>query len=253
MIFPKAALVTLLLLLCSIAVFASPKKPVAKTEKHSVETLSRQADALRGQQDYAAARDLYSRALKLSPKDSSLWNKRGISELRLREYTTALHDFSEALKFDRKNAEAANNLGVIHYIRKDYRRAITSYKKAIAIQDSASFHSNLGAAYFENDEISKGIDEYIRALQLDPEVLERTSADGVSAHVGRPADRAHYSFLMARLYAKLGDFEHTIRSLRVAKENGSTEVGAIYTDADFTAIRQDPRFQEIAAEFPVSQ
>ena len=46
-------------------------------------------------------------------------------------------------------ADACNNLGVIYYLEKKYGKAVKQYEQALKLrQDSGSFYSNLGAAYF---------------------------------------------------------------------------------------------------------
>jgi tetratricopeptide (TPR) repeat protein len=124
--------------------------------------------------------------------------------------------------------------------------------------DTASFHSNLGALYFETNDPKLAIDQYRIAIQMDPLVLERSSPSGVSAHAGTAGERGRYAFLMTRLYAKLGDVDHALTHLRTALQNGYKPPQDFLTDEDFVAMRQDPRFPEVmstpdATAEPVTQ
>ena len=43
---------------------------------------------------------------------------------------------------------------------------------------------------------------YAKAMELDPDILERTSHNGVSAQLPSPEDRARYDYIIAKLWAK---------------------------------------------------
>ena len=221
----------------------------------SAADLELRGDVFRSQNDLADARKFYEKALKKSPKDAKLWNKLGVMSLRSRDYPMAQTEFLQAIKFDKHYAEAVNNLGVLYYFKKDYVHAESQYKKAIKLADTASFHSNLGALYFETNDPKLALEEYRAAIQMDPLVLERNSPAGVSAHTGSALDRGRYAFLMARLYAKLGDVDHSLDHLKSAVQNGYKPPDDFMTDQDFATVRQDPRFTLVmtATEEPVSQ
>src|SRR5206468_4129985 len=83
---------------------------------------------------------------------------------------------------------------------KKYGAAIKEYRRAIAIDgQSASFYSNLGAALFAKKEFEPAVRAYGRAVELDPDVFERTSRGGVQAQLPSPGDRARYDFTVAKL------------------------------------------------------
>jgi len=218
----------------------------------TAQELEARADAFRSQKEYADALAWYEKAARKTPKNATLWNKMGMSALQLGRYDLARIYFQQAIKRNRHYAEAVNNLGVTYYLHKDYRRAISYYRKAVKIRDSASFHANLGAAYFDEKDFKLATSEYLRALQLDPEVLERTSVTGISASVARRQDIAQYAFMLARLYARVGDVDHSIAQLRRAMENGYTDFSDVYTHADFAAVRNDPRFTALMNSKPAS-
>jgi tetratricopeptide (TPR) repeat protein len=52
-------------------------------------------------------------------------------------------------KLNPKYAEAINKVGAADYLQKNYGRAACYFKKALALQEAnASYHANLGAAWF---------------------------------------------------------------------------------------------------------
>lgn len=250
----KAALL-LALVVCVMPAFA---------QRQSADSISKdleeRADALRSQKDYIAAANLYRDALKRTPKNAVLWNKLGMTDLvigsgaqgfeRTSRFNSARTDFERATKLKKDYAEAFNNLGVVYYQQSEYNKAISRYKSAIAIRDSASFHSNLGSVYFAQKKLPLAMNEYMLALQLDPEVFERSSTTGLIGRVSRPEERAKYAFMLARLYAKVGDVDHAISQIRTALENGYKELDPLYKDQEFTAVRSDPRFAQLMENKP---
>jgi len=109
----------------------------------------------------------------------------------------------------------------------------------------ASYFSNLGAALFSKKDFEKAGIAYAKALELDPDIFERTSRTGVAAQLPSPEDRARYEYLMARLYAKMGRADDSLQCLRKALEQGYKDINLVYKDAEFTALRKDPRFVEL--------
>jgi tetratricopeptide (TPR) repeat protein len=220
----------------------------------TLEELEDRGDDLRGKKLYLDAEDYYTEALERIPsKVAAIYNKIGIANLQLGRHDQARKNFERALKEDKSFAEAHNNLGVIYYMQKKYGNAVKAYRKALEFRElSASFHSNLANAYFSQKEFDKAATEYQRALELDSGIFERSSTAGVSAQMSSPEDRAAYSFVLARMYAKSGDLERSLQYLRRAIEDGYPEVKKVYEDTEFADLRKDPRFGELMAAKPVA-
>jgi tetratricopeptide (TPR) repeat protein len=226
----------------------SPRSTVAELEAS--------ADKLREQNMYRDAVDYYDVAIKKEPKNAVLWNKRGIALLQLGRFKDGQKSFEKSIHCDKKYADAYNNLGVIYYKEsatrsakngsKDYGKAIRTYRKALKLRDeSASFHSNLGSALFNQGEFREAAVEYQRALQLDPDIFERTSRTGVAAHLASPEDRAHFAYVLAKMYAQAGNKDRALYYLRRALEDGYKNVNDAFKDSEFAGIRKDPRFNEL--------
>jgi tetratricopeptide (TPR) repeat protein len=194
---------------------------------------------------YLDALDYYRAALAQAPT-AVLHLKCGMTELEMARYKDARKSFERALKLDSRNAEAYNNLGVVYYLQKKYGGAEKDYRKAIELNgNSASFYSNLGQAYFSDKKFSRAAVEFSRAVQLDPEVFERASRNGITAQLSSPADRAHYSYLLAEIYARSGDAEQSLHYLRRAIEDGYANIKDAYKDEAFANLRKDPRFGQL--------
>ncbi|SRR5581483_4379429 len=232
---------------------APPMRQVPPPPRDASATeLEKQGDNLRAGKQYIDAIDYYEAALAKAPKSSSISNKLGISELMLQRFKEAGKHFEKAVKDDPKFAEAYNNLGVIQYERKKYGPAIKQYKKALVLQpNSASFYSNLGAAYFARKDFEHATEAYAKAVQLDPEIFEHTSHTGIAAQMASPEDRAHYDYVVAKLYAKVGDRDRSLEFLRKSMEEGYKDVKNVYTDPEFAELRKDARFEQLMKSKPV--
>ena len=217
----------------------------------TAEDLEERGDQLRAEKAYLDALDYYRAALAKKPNSAQIYNKAGIAELQTQRYKEARKNFERALRADRQFADAYNNLGVVYYEQRNYGKAIKQYQRAIELRaDAASYYSNLGAAYFSRKDFERAVLAYSEALHLDPDILERTSRIGVAAQLPSPEDRAHYHYVMAKLYAKMGATDRCLEYLRRAMEEGYKGIGDVYKDAEFAELRKDPRFAELMAARP---
>ena len=217
----------------------------------TADQLESQADLLRARKAYADAVDYYKAALQRDRR-AILYNKMGMAELMMLRYDDAKKDFERATKLDKHYAEAWNNLGVIYYIRNNQGKAIKFYQRALKYKDSASYHSNLGTALFARKKFAEASAEYLKALQLDADIFDRTSNSGVSARLTSDRDRAHFSYLLAKMFAVRGDTERSLHFLRKAMEDGYKDIQQVYEDKEFDGLRKDPRFIALMADKPTA-
>ena len=173
----------------------------------------------------------------------------------MQRYRHAKKSFEYSLRADQKHADAYNNLGVTYYAMHNNNQAIKNYQKAISLEnDAASYYSNLGTAYFGKKQFDKAIQAYARAVQLDPDIFDRTSHAGVQAKLPSPEDRAHYDYVLAKMYAGAGVTDRSLHYLKKAMEEGYSAIKNVYTDNEFSTLRKDPRFAELmAAKTPAIQ
>ena len=222
----------------------------------SAADLEAQGDQLRAEKGYLDAMDFYHAAMKkasTSTAKAQIWNKIGITELQTGHFREAKKGFERAIKADATFPEPHNNLGVVYYEVKKYDKAIKNYEKAIALKEpSASFHSNLGTAYFAKKQFDLATQEYGRALQLDPTIFQRKSQIGIAAQMSSPEDRAHYSYVLAGMYAKAGMLDQALLYLRHAMEDGYKNIDDVYKDNEFAGLRKDPRFNDLMTQRPPS-
>ncbi|HLW75712.1 MAG TPA: tetratricopeptide repeat protein, partial [Bryobacteraceae bacterium] len=196
---------------------------VASNDKTTPDAAKALTPEVRG--DIYMARKMFRDAIdayQSGPKDSPiLANKTGIAYHQLLDFGGAKKYYERAIKLNPKYAEAINNLGTIYYTDKSYRRAINQYKKAIALEpQAASFWSNLGVAYFQRKNYTEADKANQQALELDPDVFLHHGTGGVVIQQLSVEDRARWHYWMAKAYAKSGQNELAIQTIRQALEEG---------------------------------
>jgi len=210
--------------------------------------LEQQGDALHAAKLYLDALDYYRAALSKSPNNAPVMNKMCRSELLMGRWRDARKSCERAIKANRAFAEAYGNLAVAYYGDHKYGAAIKQCDKAIAIDNtSAAFFNNLGAAYFAEKKFEPAVAAYQHALQLDPEVFERSSRTGIEAQLAGPEDRARFDYTVAKLFAKMGYSEQSLEYLKKAMEAGYKDLMNVYKDEEFAALRKNPHFTELMA------
>ena len=215
--------------------------------------LEKSGDACRLQKEYDQAIRYYTEALRTDKKDAKVYNKRGLAELSNGAYAAAKEDFTKATRYNKLYPEAWNDLGVVAYLQKQYPAAVKYFNKAIALDDvRPNFHVNLGVTYFAQNQMELAMAQYTRALQLDPDSLTHSSNAALSAMISDRDQRAKQDFMMARIYAKLGQVDRCLVCLEKAKENGYSELDNVYKEEDFSAVRKDARLATIVPP-PVPQ
>jgi len=218
----------------------------------SAQELEEQADVFREKKDLLDALDYFRAALAKDPNNSRIQNKVGITELIMLRYHDAKKSFEHAIRLDRQFADAYNNLGVTEYFRHNYGRAVKLYDKASQLRpDCASYYANAGAAYYSEKEFERAGMAYEQALKLDPTIFERTSRTGVAAQLPpNVEEKAHFDYLLAKLFAKEGDKDRSLQYLRRAMEEGYKQINNVYKDPEFEGLRSDARFSELMAARP---
>jgi tetratricopeptide (TPR) repeat protein len=202
-------------------------------------------DLERVHNNYYMAISYYREALRTDPRNPTLLNKLGISELKLGDRGPAKKHFSQALKADPKNISALINLGAVAYLDKKYKPSVKYLKQALELDESsAPAHLNLAEAWMGMGEVDRAMTEYARAIELDADILSESS-NGVAARVSTPEQRARVDYLIAKAYAKRGNLDGALEYLRRAKEQHFADLSRVYKDQEFAQLWMDPRLEKI--------
>ena len=69
----------------------------------------------------------------------------------------------------------------------------------------------------------------------------------MAAQVASPEDRAHYWYVLAKMYAQRGDCDRCLHGLRKAQDEGYRKLQDATKNAEFASVRQDPRIVKLLA------
>src|SRR5579883_3095181 len=208
--------------------------PQVQMSAMSVAELERAGDEARAAKDYEQAMAYFQAAIRKDKKNPYLLNKLGLAQLKASKLAEARSSFEKAVKRDSKYADGFNNLGAVYFVQRNLGAATRNFKKAVALNETKSvYHINLGAAWFGQN-------------KLDPEALNRNSSAGISAQITTTEERARYDYMMAKIYARMGNAEECLRCLKKAKEGGYHNLSNVYKEEEFSRLWQDPRLAEIA-------
>lgn len=83
--------------------------------------------------DYPAALECYSQAIKLQPEKAINYEDRGNAYFYSKNIDTALLDFKKASELDKKNSYSLKRAGDCYYEKKDYLNAILYHQKALKV------------------------------------------------------------------------------------------------------------------------
>ncbi|MFZ0806137.1 MAG: tetratricopeptide repeat protein, partial [Candidatus Sulfotelmatobacter sp.] len=162
----RAGLLVLLVMLSSHSLAKPVPQEKVSMDAMTAADLEKAGDVARGQKDYAQAIQYFQAALRKNSRNSVVYNKLGLVELKTDNLNSARLNFQKAAKQDSKFADAVNNIGAVDYMRKKYGSAEKHFRKAVALDETrATFHVNLGAAWFSEKNMDRAIAEYTRALE----------------------------------------------------------------------------------------
>ena len=233
---------SLLVLSCGGGVRRITRLPVPPEDIMRANEAAKEADLYFTRRDFYAALIKYLEAGRLNPYSEFIYNKIGITYSQLKFYTEASAAFYRAMGLNPKYPYPFNNLGSVYFAQDDKKKAEKYFRKAISMNPKvASFHINLGSLYFERKEMDKALAELKQGLSLDPNIMNRAEAISLVA-AGSQTSPTERSYMMARLYASVGDAQRAVDSLQSALNTGFTDLDAIAQEPDFDPIRNDPKF-----------
>jgi tetratricopeptide (TPR) repeat protein len=106
---------------------------------------------------------------------------------------------------------------------------------------------NIGLLLFTIERYEEGLQYFLRALALDPTLLERQASSGLPIVAqSTPVNTAMFSYYMARVSATAGNLDLTMSYLYRAVEEGVTDRVLLSDDA-FSILNDDARYVTLLA------
>lgn len=147
---------------------------IIKEEPANPEGFELRGDCYYHQKKFEQAQINYNDAAELAKhKDytyaSALYNKKGISNLKLSNHKTAAEDFKKAVKLNPENYKAYNNRSKALRFTGEYEDAILEATRALILKpDLAEAYNNRGSAYFNLSKTDECIDDFTKAIKIKP-------------------------------------------------------------------------------------
>jgi protein O-mannosyl-transferase len=182
---------------------------------------------------------LFDHTLKVTDRNSIMYNNRGLIYGNLGNYTRAIEDFDKAIEIDPKYAKAHINRGLAYDNLGNYTRAIEEFDRAIEIDPKFSmtyYHRGIACGKLGNHALA--IENLDKAIEINPKYAifyySRGMAYGKLGNHSRAIvdfDRAieiDPKFLLAyynrgMAYGNLGRYEQAYEDLKTAAILGSED------------------------------
>ena len=225
-----------------------------QSEAHAV--LGRIADTR--DWNFAAAEAHFRRALEANPGDARGRSLRAWLLMRLGKPEEAVREARRATELDPLSMAAYNNLGAMYSYAGQPQKAVEAFEAALALAPNAvPIASNLALSYSDLNRHADAIRTAERARALDAKdsftlaslgyvygrVGKRAEAERALAALRGQPDASPY--LIATIYAGLGDRERAFGMLEQAVEKRDDSVPDLGVDPVFNDLRGDPRMQRL--------
>ena len=211
--------------------------------------------------EYEAAIDAFQRGVEHNPADAFLVASLGSTYARIGRFEKAIAYLQQAIALQPDNAFAYSWLSIIYLHIKRYDDMIAACQREIEIEDSHSPHRLLGYVYSSLGRYEEAIAQLEQSLALEPQDYEaRGALARVYRSVGRP-ENADEQYAIASRMARLdneygracfeavsGNFEQTLRLLKVALTKGQVQPGWVRIDPEFAFMNDDPRFKALIGD-----
>ena len=113
----------------------------------------------------------FDTAIKLAPKNSELYRRRGEAKNEMEQYEDAIADFDTAIEMDSNDLLAYYRRGKTKYDLEQYHKAITDFDTAIEIDSrAAAIYYWRGRAKFQLYEYEDAITDFDTAIEIDSQV-----------------------------------------------------------------------------------
>ena len=200
-------------------------------------------------------------ALRLDPQLVEAHNNMGIVLMREGKLEAAISQFREALQIDPNFKPAANSLRSALAIQRELESEVSKLSKLLQDNpESAELHFQLGNLFFRQGDRRQAIQQYKKALELDPEFLPALNNLALVTAANKEYDRALALFLdilnsrpndaethfnIACMYSQLNRVDESLAYLKKAIDKGYTNWQRIKRDSDLDNIRGSSAYKEL--------
>jgi TolB-like protein/DNA-binding winged helix-turn-helix (wHTH) protein/Tfp pilus assembly protein PilF len=211
--------------------------------------------------NWAAAEAEFRRANELEPNGQGA---RGVYALYLSSmgrHEEAIAEMKRVVELDPLAVLALWNLGSLYWDAGQPEQAVEQFRKILEIDsNSPDGHQGLGITYAMEKRYDNAIAELQQAVKLSGQDVwmkaslgyayavagRKKAAREVLSDLERTSKRKYVSgYLIATVYAGLGDKEAAFHWLEAAFENRDCQMPQLRNEPSFESLRSDPRFGEL--------
>jgi tetratricopeptide (TPR) repeat protein len=115
------------------------------------------------------ANDFYSKALKLNPDNSYLYEKLGRIALEEKKYNPAVKDFKKSIQLGAKNSDNYLRLGIAYYALGNYKNAAKNLETGLKNNENSNYKIILADIYIKTGRYKKAEKYYTILLKKFPD------------------------------------------------------------------------------------
>lgn len=220
-----------------------------------------QANLFFAEKNYLEAFRLYEEFLKTHPDDPTVWLKRGIVLGRLKRYPEAIASYDTAIKIQPNYHQAWCDRGVAWGNLGKHEEAFKCFDRATTIQpEDGIAWLNRGLSLLELEQFDLALLSFDSALKFQPNSPKIWDKRGYTlVQLGRDEeaiacfdtalkikpDYAVSYYNRAACYALQQEVDLAVHNLQEAIQLNSQYREEVLSDINFTAIKQDAKFQSL--------
>ncbi len=236
-------------LLIAIALSTSPINAQPREPKTTEEYLDR-GISLSEQDEFVAAIEAYTQAIKIDPANALAYYNRGLAFYHLRNQAAALADFNKTIELRPDVAIPYRKRGLISLYLQNYQGALADFEQAAQLTpDDPNVYLGKAAAKMLQGNIPEALPDFNRAIELDSNfAIAYFLRGGAYSELGdRQAALADYQ-QAGRLYQKLDNPASFERIMAIVRDlapncypncNRTTANDTIPTDSDLLTLVTD--------------
>jgi tetratricopeptide (TPR) repeat protein len=186
--------------------------------------------------NYPGAVRAYQRGLAIEPENVDLLNAVGFALFQQGKSQQAVDALEKAITADPRHLKAHNNMALASIDLGELELAEAHYRESLAIEPQAAIHNDLGFVLERQGMTDEAVEQYHKALELDPESASAHYNLGVSL-AGRGEDAAAERHIRTALAQKPSAQTYTGLGFVLWKQGRVDEAIASLHDA----IEADPK------------
>jgi len=211
--------------------------------------------------DFITAEREFERSIELNPRYATAHHWFGYCLGPMGRYEESYTEVKRAVRLDPHSLMIRVSLGVVSWWARRYDQAIDEFEKVLDLDPNFIWaHCGLGFNFCEKSMHQRAIAAGRRAVELSGGAPTFVGLLGAACATAGHRDEARkilqqlqelskqryvMPYLVARIYASLGETDEALRWLEIAYEEHAAGIVQLKVDPRLDSVRSDPRFQDL--------